>query len=294
MDLYYKQEITVGALVIAAGVIFVGGLMWLTGTLLDRSGQVTVLARFANVAGLAPGDPVQTAGVPVGRVEDVELEPAGTVLIHLAVTRDLSPRADARASVKSLDLLGSKYVDYVPGTSEDPLADGSVLLGDRETEFTTTATAIGDRAAELMLRTHELLTEDVRPTLDATRRAMEVIARVGDGQLIERATGALVSLQAVGHRLDSTLSNPAIDEAVSRMDEVAENLEEMTEGLAATTGALGQILDKVNTNQGTLGRLVNDTTLATDLHAVMEEMRLLLSDLRERPGRYMPRSVKVF
>ena len=294
MDLYYKQEITVGALVIAAGVIFVGGLMWLTGTLLDRSGQVTVLARFENVAGLAPGDPVQTAGVPVGRVEDVDLEREGTVVVRLAVTRDLSPRVDARASVKSLDLLGSKYVDYVPGTAAESLPDDEVLEGERETEFTTTATAIGDRASELMASTQVLLTEDVRPALDATRRAMEVIARVGDGQLIERATGALVSLQQVGERLDSTLSNPAINEAVSRMDEVAENLEEMTEGLAATTGALGQILDKVNTNQGTLGRLVNDTTLATDLHAVMEEMRLLLQDLRERPGRYMPRSVKVF
>jgi phospholipid/cholesterol/gamma-HCH transport system substrate-binding protein len=196
--------------------------------------------------------------------------------------------------VKSLDLLGSKYVDYVPGTAAESLPDDEVLEGERETEFTTTATAIGDRASELMASTQVLLTEDVRPALDATRRAMEVIARVGDGQLIERATGALVSLQQVGERLDSTLSNPAINEAVSRMDEVAENLEEMTEGLAATTGALGQILDKVNTNQGTLGRLVNDTTLATDLHAVMEEMRLLLQDLRERPGRYMPRSVKVF
>ena len=48
MDLYYKQEITVGLLVIAAIAVFFGGLMWLTGRSFT-SGRIDVNAEFAEV-----------------------------------------------------------------------------------------------------------------------------------------------------------------------------------------------------------------------------------------------------
>jgi phospholipid/cholesterol/gamma-HCH transport system substrate-binding protein len=294
MDLYYKQEVTVGVLVLAAIIIFVVGLMWLTRQSLGGAGEATVLVRFESVKGLTEGDPVQISGVDVGRVSRVALEGVDSVLVVLAVEGQRRPRADATAAVASLDFLGSRYVEYNPGTSPDMLTDGEVIDGERESDLSVTATAIGDRASEFLLRSQEVLVDDVRPTLKAVERSLDVLARIGEGPLVDDLGTSLQQLNSVGARLDTILANPAIDESISQMDEIAESLKEMAEGLATTTQALGQILEKIDSDEGTLGRLVNDPAIADDLQAVLAEMKLLLEDLRERPGRYLPRNFKVF
>lgn len=294
MDLYYKQEITVGVLVLVAVVIFVVGLLWLTGQSLGGAGEVSVLVRFQSVKGLTRGDPVQISGVDVGRVARVELEGVDSVLVVLSVNQQRRPRADATAAVSSLDFLGSRFVNYNPGTSPDMLADGEVIDGERESDLSVTATAIGDRASEFLLKSQEVLVDDVRPTLKAVERSLDVLARIGEGPLVDELRVTLRRLQSVGERLDTTLANPAIEQSISQMDEIAESLKEMADGLAMTTQSLGQILQKVDSNEGSIGRLVNDPTLAEDLHKVLSEIKLLLEDMRERPGRYMPRNFKVF
>jgi phospholipid/cholesterol/gamma-HCH transport system substrate-binding protein len=294
MDLYYKQEITVGVLVLAALTIFIVGMLWLTGRSLGGAGEANILVRFQSVKGLTVGDPVQISGVTVGRVSEVALEGVDNVVVRLEVERRVQPRSDAAAAVQSLDFLGSRYVDYNPGTAPDMLTEGTIIDGKRETDFAGMASTIGDRTSEFLQLSQEMLVEDVRPALQAVQRSMDVLARVGEGPLVEDLRGTLQQVRSVGERLDSTLANPAIEQSISQMDEVAESLKEMADGLATTTQALGQILQKVNSNEGTLGRLVNDTTLAADIHGVLAEMKLLLEDLRERPGRYLPRNFKVF
>ncbi len=294
MDLYYKQEISVGVLVLAAIVIFVGGLLWLTSRSLFGSGEIGTVARFESVKGVTEGDPVQISGVRVGRVLSVELEGVGNVLVRMAVRDTHRPRTDASAAVRSLDFLGARYIEYNPGTSDDFLAEGEFIDGEPETDFAGAATAIGDRASEFLLRSQELLVEDVRPTLHSVQRSLDVIARLAEGPVVNDLRATLAQMRVVGERLDSTLANPAIDRSISQMDEIAESLQEMADGLAMTTQSMGQILQKIDNNEGTLGRMVNDPALADDLSAVLAELKLLLEDLRERPGRYMPRNFKVF
>jgi phospholipid/cholesterol/gamma-HCH transport system substrate-binding protein len=79
---------------------------------------------------------------------------------------------------------------------------------------------------------------------------------------------------------------------VDQLDELTTNLNEMTEGLAATTGALSQLLSKMESGQGTFGRVMNDSTMYVELRDTMRSMRALLDDIRQNPGRYI--NVKVF
>ena len=65
MDLYYKQEVSVGLLVIAAIAIFIVGTMWLAGTPLGSGGRTEVQIQFEDVSGLAVGDPVLVSGYNV-------------------------------------------------------------------------------------------------------------------------------------------------------------------------------------------------------------------------------------
>jgi phospholipid/cholesterol/gamma-HCH transport system substrate-binding protein len=296
MDLYYKQELTVGALVLAALVIFIGGMMWLTGQSLTNRGRVIVPVEFTMVSGLNAGDPVQISGVSVGRVAKVQLQEVGRVRVELEVDRRVQPKIDAVAEIRSLDFLGAKYVSYSPGTAEQALPDDAVITGREEMELASGAVQLADEATRLLQSSRELLSPQlaaqVRQTLAATEHAMDVVARVGSGPMAESASASLEALQGAAMALDSTLSNPAINESLSQMDEIADGVREMTDGLAAVAQNLAMMIELMRSPDGSIGRALTDTTLHNDMHEVLVSLRLLLDDIRERPGRYI--NVTVF
>lgn len=298
MDLYYKQEIKVGLLVLVGlGVLFFG-LMWLSGRSIRAGGRVIVPVMFEAVSGLTAGDPVQISGVIVGRVAGVQLQDVGRVLVRLEVQERVRPRRDASAAIRALDFLGARYVDYTPGTSPDPLPQDAVVQGSRESDFAGNAARLADLAADALRGSRALLSADmarqVRETLAATERALDVVARLGAGPLAGEVEGALASFRRVASRVDTTLANPAIEKSVSQLDELTTSLNEMAEGLAATTNMLTAILQKLENPEGSFGRMLGDSTLAVELEATLRSMRRLMDDIRERPGRYGPRAIKLF
>jgi phospholipid/cholesterol/gamma-HCH transport system substrate-binding protein len=265
MDLYYKQEVTVGMLVMVAVGLLVGGLIWLSGVNpFAAAGRVVVPVRFANVSGLQEGDLVQVSGFRVGFVSNVVLEDVGRVMVYLDVPTDRAPHVDAKARVMSTDFLGEKVVDYVPGNSPQMLTEGQVITGSEEQSFMEGASGLTDQATEVLTGLQGI-------TLAAATRALETVARFGDGPAVDEATETIGNIRSITERLDSTLANPAIEQSINQMDEL--------------TG-------KMDSGQGTFGKALTDSTLHTDLHELLVSMRQLLDDMRERPGRYF--RLKVF
>src|SRR5438128_1356371 len=121
MDLTYKQEVGVGAIVLVGVAVFLVGMFWLTGRSLRTSG-ITVDVMFESVAGLKQGDPVLVSGVKKGRVARVALERVKSVRVTLDLSKDVVPHIDASAAVAAMDLFGAKFVDYNPGSREEMLA----------------------------------------------------------------------------------------------------------------------------------------------------------------------------
>ncbi len=291
MDLYYKQEVTVGVLVLAAAVAFFGGLSWLTGRSVGGGAVAVIPVRFADVSGLQVGDPVQISGVQVGRVGRVRLEGPENVLVDLEIRRSVMPHADAVVKLSSLDFFGAQRVDYDPGTSPEMLPEGQEIIGRRETQVTESAASLADQAAEIMTGLQDIASqstaEELRQTLESAQSALDALTRLGDEDIVSEAADAMRALRSVGERLDSTMANPAVERSVSRLDEITEGMSETTEALAGAMQAFESILAKIDRGEGGLGRLVNDTTLTHDMHEVMVSLKLLLDDVRERPGRYI-------
>ncbi|HWP37628.1 MAG TPA: MlaD family protein [Gemmatimonadales bacterium] len=296
MDLYYKQELKVGVLVILAVTVLVLGLFWLSGRTIGPRSLITVPVRFTNVSGLTPGDPVQISGVKVGRVANVVLEDVGSVMVYLEVNRANRPRTDAKAIVASRDFFGEKYVDYIPGNATEMLREGQVITGQREVAITETATNLTGRAADALAGVQTLLSErtaeDIHRALVAVERTLNVVARLGEGPTVGELRETLGSVQRLATRMDSTLAKPDIGKSLEQMDEITTGLKEMSDGLGRATTALGSILEKMDQGQGVLGKALNDSTLHDDLHETLVALRKLLDDVRERPGRYV--NVKVF
>lgn len=296
MDLHYKQELRVGALVLVAMGVFAVGLLWLSGRTIGPSSTVIVPVRFTNVNGLRPGDPVQTSGVKVGRVANVVLQGVGDVMVYLAVARDQRPHVDAQALVASADFFGAKYVDYVPGGSDQLLKPGQMITGTREVAMAEAAANLTTRASDALTGVQTLLSQrtadDIHRTLVSVERTLQIIAQIGEGPTISEAQSTLLAVRRLAIRLDSTFAKPDLKKSLDQMDEVTQSLKEMADGLSGATTALSSILTKIDKGEGMIGKAVNDTTLHGDLHEVMASLRKLLDDVRLRPERYI--HVKVF
>ena len=119
-------ETAVGAVVIAAAAVFLTYSLTVGGKGGGHGYQVQ--AKFGQVGALAPGAVVSVAGVKVGNVSSITLDPK----TYLAVVKlDLDAKtplpADTVAKITSDGLLGGQHVVLEPGGSSDNLKAGSEI-----------------------------------------------------------------------------------------------------------------------------------------------------------------------
>jgi len=85
-------------------------------------------AKFQSVSGLKTGARVEIAGVEVGQVETIGLDPsAQAAIVTLKIRNGISLSDDVIASVKTSGLIGDKYIQLSPGGSEILLAPGDTI-----------------------------------------------------------------------------------------------------------------------------------------------------------------------
>lgn len=293
MELHYQREASVGLLVILASVTLVLGLMWLKGKSLR--GEAPVVAQFETVAGLKVGDPVLVAGVRVGRVRGLELRGLGDVRASLDVDHQWRPRADARAWIVAVGLVGDHAIEYWPGTSDEPLAADAVVPGAKSGGLVELAEQLGARADTVMTGVQGLLSPeiagDVGATLAAARRAMNTISALGSGPAVGQALAALAELERLAARLDTTLKNPGLVGALDNLDGLTAQLDSSLVALAGVSEQLQGILTRMESGQGTLGRLATDTLLYTEMTRVSTALANVLEDLQKQPGKYVKISI---
>src|SRR6476620_8078450 len=114
-----RNEVLVGILLTAGVVIGVLGTI-----LLVRCGFKSgypLYARFAWGAGVKQGQAVRLAGVQVGVVSDVELDPRGTILIKMSIEKKYQVPRNASAAVVPIGIFGDQEIALLP-TEPSPIA----------------------------------------------------------------------------------------------------------------------------------------------------------------------------
>ena len=86
-------------------------------------------ARFQSISGLTTGAYVEMAGVKIGTVDSVALDPERKVaIVHLKVDKNISLSEDVIAAVKTSGLIGDKYIRLSPGSSDVMLKNGDEIF----------------------------------------------------------------------------------------------------------------------------------------------------------------------
>ena len=127
----YKVEFASGIFLLLG----IAALIWLAMRATDYGQEIgkdtyRISARFTNVADLRVKSPVKIAGVTVGMVESIVLDP---VMFEAVVNMDIATRfneipSDTGASVLTSGVLGDRYIGLEPGGAPDVLVEGDELF----------------------------------------------------------------------------------------------------------------------------------------------------------------------
>jgi phospholipid/cholesterol/gamma-HCH transport system substrate-binding protein len=122
-------ELAVGIFVLI-GVICVGYLTIKLGKMeLMGDNYYVVNARFQNVSGLKAGSQVEIAGVQVGQVHTIVLDPETQLaMVKLKIQGGIELTDDVIASVRTSGLIGDKFIKLSPGGSDEVLGAGDTII----------------------------------------------------------------------------------------------------------------------------------------------------------------------
>lgn len=109
-------------------------------------GSYRVTAKFDNIGSLAAGASVKMAGVRIGRVRGIDIDPytfQAVASLDIDASRNNLP-SDSTAKIQTAGLLGEQYVSLEPGGSDKPLANGN------EIKFTQSALVLENLIGQFM------------------------------------------------------------------------------------------------------------------------------------------------
>lgn len=270
-----------------------------------KGGRVRVNAVFPSVAGLDEKSPVRVAGVRIGIVEAISLQ-GDRALVTLALDPGIVLHEGARAQVTSLGMLGDKYVELYPGNlSGPPLKPGTVLQGASPIGFDEAIKTFNDLGSDL-----KAVSASLRQSLggpEGQKRLDEIIENV---RLL--SADLKNAVEANRSNVDGTIANfrsfsetlktelPRIAEKMNKLadrvdalvgdnrqnlDESIANIKDLSAKLRVSADNLNEISGKIARGEGSIGKLVNDSSTVDNLNASLKSASEGFQSLKSTLGR---------
>ncbi len=288
MEHQVRNLTALGLLVIVATGLFIWGFFFLMGDPILVGGDEIVVA-MTNGAGLNRGDAVQLNGVQVGAVRRVHLEPPNRVTVSIKIDDNIRLPADTRALVAG-DMFGKNTVQLIPGSALVPLEGGDTIQGMTQRALPALASELGDQARDILTAADSLLSPDAVSNLKATAAVLPDAAAQLRSAFAE-LTRTASALRRTAEQLERANAGANAGEALAEVRNSARSADETLAALRPSLESMASVMAKLDQGHGTLGRLINDTTLYGDLSATLREFRALATDVRQNPGRYVKVSV---
>ena len=251
--MHFKTETVVGLFILAATVLFFYMSFQLGSLRLDSSRYAYYTICFKDVAGLAQKAEVRIAGVKVGWVDSVELVPDDMqVRLGLKIFKDYNLRSDMQALVRQEGMLGAKFLEIMPGVDGAIIPQGSALPFQKRQfvsidelfysfqKIALTVENLGETSHALATQAQEFLT-DMKKSLTIVNNLLMKFNGSADNCTEQFATTA------------QALKNAALD--------VSRTLESAQEPLKH----VGDLAQKIQQGQGSLGKILNDTQVYDDV-----------------------------
>lgn len=290
-----KKEVKIALVAIAGLIILFFGLNFLKGLSVFSDNDIYYVT-FTNVAGVEKNTPVYADGVNVGLVNEIvyDYNHEKPTLITIAVSKAMRIPLGSKAEVAS-DLMSNTQVNLLLSNNmRERVAPGDTIPGAEEDGTIARLKAMLP-AVEAMV-----------PKLDSILYSLNtLLADPALKQIIHNAEKVSANLNTTTNELNRLMGtlNKDVPGMMKKVDGVLDNTQVITGNIAQldlqntlnqvnqTLAGVQQTVDKLNSTEGTAGKLLNDPSLFENLNATMAHADSLVIDLKAHPKRYVKFSI---
>lgn len=289
------KEIKIALVAIVGILIMYFGINFLKGMNLFSTNNAYYMT-FDDIQGLGASTPIYADGYKVGIVDGLEYDykENGPIKVKVDIIKDLRIPQGSKAEIVK-DLMGNLQVNLllannprervepggiIPGAVNGGMMDKAAnlvpvvekMLPKLDSILTSVNALLADPALAASLHNVETITSNLTVSTRELNTLMAGLNKQVPG-MIGKANGVLNNT----NRLTANLASLDVQGTLNKVNQTLESAHQFTE--------------KLNSNQGSLGLLMNDTKLYDNLTSTMSHADSLIIDLKAHPKRYVHFSV---
>ena len=289
------KEIKIALVAIVGILVMYFGINFLKGMNLFSTNN-TYFITFDDIQGLGASTPIYADGYKVGTVDGLEYDykENGPIKVKVDINKDLRIPQGSKAEIVK-DLMGNLQVNLllannprervepggvIPGAVNGGMMDKAAslvpvvekMLPKLDSILTSVNALLADPALAASLHNVETITSNLTVSTRELNTLMAGLNKQVPG-MIGKANGVLDNT----NRLTANLASLDVQGTLNKVNQTLESAHQFTE--------------KLNSNQGSLGLLMNDTKLYDNLTSTMSHADSLVIDLKAHPKRYVHFSV---
>ena len=289
------KEIKIALVAIVGILVMYFGINFLKGMNLFSTNNAYYMT-FDDIQGLGASTPIYADGYKVGTVDGLEYDykENGPIKVKVDINKDLRIPQGSKAEIVK-DLMGNLQVNLllannprervepggvIPGAVNGGMMDKAAnlvpvvekMLPKLDSILTSVNALLADPALAASLHNVETITSNLTVSTRELNTLMASLNKQVPG-MVRKANGVLDNT----NRLTANLASLDVQGTLNKVNQTLESAHQFTE--------------KLNSNQGSLGLLMNDTKLYDNLTSTMSHADSLVIDLKAHPKRYVHFSV---
>lgn len=303
-----SPEARVGIFVLIGIILLVYMSLRVGGMQFGREEGYEIFIKFDSAAGLDKDASVRVAGVEIGRIKDIALQ-NNKAKVTLRIKPDVKIGKDFTAVLKTKGLLGERYIELVPGSPNAPSLEhgGELTRITTYTDIDKLIGVLGDAAADIKKATESIgnvlggregqaSLKNIITNIEEIAERLNKIVTTNDekfGRIVSnlevfsddlkgRGPDILKGLKEVADNLNQVIAEnkdtlkdgfgnlksatQKLGETMNTINRIAKNAEPKID---ESVNSINSIVKKIDKGEGTVGKLINDTSVHDNLNKTL-------------------------
>ncbi|QVY67026.1 MlaD family protein [Polaribacter sp. Q13] len=296
-----SKELKTGIVAVIIIFIFIWGYNFLKGQNLFDGNTRYFKVEYSNIGGLTESSLVTINGLKVGKVVDIAFNKAadkkGELIVRFSIDKDFQFSKNSVVKIYSPSPLGGSNLAIIPHYEGEDAVSGDYLKGQIESSLFT---SIGERLDPIQAKL-----EDVMVSADSLFRNVNKVLDTNTQQSLKNSVTSLETtlkevkkmMVSVNGMINATSSD--LKESVKNTKTITANFAKVSDTLAkvnigeimkkaeVSLNSVNKMLEGINTGKGTIGKLITDETMYTNLENASKELEELLREMKLHPKRFV-------
>ncbi len=256
--------VTLGLIAVAVTIVLLGNF--------DFKSKYTVNAYFDNASGLPKKSKVKIAGVDVGNIKKIVLE-NGQAKIVLNISSDVKLYSDATARIVAMGIIGTKYIEVIPGTAANPLLpDGGNINTAESRSVEDMIASVVDKVNKVLGDVSSGINQDFFKNLSDTVKNLKKVSKTIADK--EKEISQII-----------TNFNKFSGDLAEVTNQNKQDIRDIVLEIKKVSKQLDEFMTKINSGKGTIGTLVNDEDMAKELKETVTSIKTTVDQFQSTFGK---------